>query len=107
MFNTTLKISRSEYDDLWTYSNAFKEAFGNLTDLRTLPEGYAKEFDFDLVVMKKDVWYNYCKIRQEVDAECHALDENEKLKEENAKLKTDAEFWKYRYLKVRDELEEK
>ena len=106
MFNTTVKISRSEYDDLWTYSNAFKEAFGTLVDLRTLPEGYAREFDYDLVVMKKDVWYNYCKIRKEVSDEWNAQEENARLKEENAKFKTDAEFWKYRYLKLRDELED-
>lgn len=71
MFGTTIKISRSEYEDLWMHSNAFKEAFGNLIDLRTLPEGYAKDFDFDLVIMKKDVWYSYCKIRKEVITECN------------------------------------
>lgn len=101
-----IKISGSEYERMKRNSEKFCEIFGSLEDLRNIPIGFAREFDVNLVVLHKDSWYNYCKILGEVKNDLRTQEENDRLKEENAKLKTDAEFWKYRYLKLRDELEE-
>lgn len=94
-------IRKKDYESL---NDRLKSALKDQERLRQIEdsmfEGTARMLDNGLILFKQESWEKYCsyyKISEEDLTE---------IKNELEKYKEDSEFWKYKYLKLKERLEQ-